>query len=74
MTSLFNCLFILATVFSNVQGAAETTKAVVVMNPDADLPDQFQTCWNVELSDPTLFCTGMVTWPITLDLYMNPQD
>ena len=73
MTSLFNCLFVLATVFSYVRGAADTTKTVV-MNPDADLPDQFQTCWNVELSDPTLFCTGMVTWPITLDLYMNPQD
>ena len=73
MTSLFNCLFVLATVFSYVRGAVDTTKTVV-MNPDADLPDQFQTCWNVDLSDPTLFCTGMVTWPITLDLYMNPQD
>ena len=38
------------------------------------MQDQYQTCWNVELSDPTLFCTGLVTWPITLDTYFNPGE
>ena len=24
------------------------------------------------ISDPTLFCTDLVTWPITLETYLNP--
>ena len=29
------------------------------------IEDQSQYCWNVELDDETLFCYGLVSWPIT---------
>ena len=54
--------------------AAPATTPAPVPQPNSALKDQYQTCWNVQLSDPTLFCTGLVDWPITLDTYFNPGE
>ncbi|TNV85264.1 hypothetical protein FGO68_gene15235 [Halteria grandinella] len=50
-----------------------TTKPVTILEDD-ELPPQWQSCWNVELDDETLFCYGAVHWPITYELYKNAGD
>ena len=51
--------------------ANTTTSLVVTDDKPYKLVDQSQFCWNIELDDDTLFCYGMVDYPITEELYYN---
>lgn len=46
-------------------------KPATTLVDDSPLPNQWESCWNVELDDETLFCYGSVHWPITYELYKN---
>ena len=58
---------------SAVDNTNTTVKPVVTLVDDESLPNQWESCWNVEIDDETLFCYGAVHWPITYELYKNAE-
>ena len=58
---------------TNATTSDPTNTNEVELIDDEPLPNQWQSCWNVELDDETLFCYGAVHWPLTYERYKNAE-